>query len=137
MKSASQSGVKWQEKASASSQDYLIGAQETTKDQATLAAASKNIALAAITEAFSSGRWENALKRAGKAGWLAGIKEKGQNNYPTGVSAMSSRSKYETNSGRYDAARRAADSIARGAKGTNIARVTSVVQALRAVKTGK
>jgi len=137
MKTASQSGTKWQEKASGASQYYLTGSQGTTKDQAALAIASKGNWQAGLQAAFSLGSFEKGLGRSGKQGWLNGVTQKGAANYGTGVSAPAAVSKYESNSGRYDAARRAAESVAKGPKGTNIARVTAVVAALRAVKTGK
>jgi len=137
MKTASQSGAKWQGRASGASQDYIDGARETTKDQAALAIASKGNWQAGLQAAFAAGSFEKGLGRSGKSGWLNGVNEKGANNYGTGVGAASSLNRYTQNSSRFDAARGAAASVARGPKGTNIARVTAVVQALRAAKVGK
>ncbi len=37
--------------------------------------------------AFNSGKWANALRRAGKAGWQAAVAAKGETNFSTGVQA--------------------------------------------------
>lgn len=139
MKTASQAVVKWQARAGQAGQDYAEGARTTDKDQAARATAAIPIMQAALTEAFAQGRVAKGLARSGKAGWLAGVEQKGVNNYPTGVSSDLARDRYTANSGRYDAARRAADTIPRGPRGSaaNLNRVAAVANALRAVKTGK
>ncbi len=139
MKSANEAVLKWANRAAAAGNDYAQGAQTTDKDQAQRAIAAKANYQQALTESFSRDAFSKGLQRSGKAGWLAGVQEKGVNNYSTGVSADSSRSKYVTNSSRYDAARKAADTLPRGPRGSaaNLQRVSAVMNSLRAVKVGK
>jgi len=137
MKTASASASKFVERAGAASGDYVTGAQNTSKDQAAAAIAGKANYAAGIQAAITAGRYEKGLSKSGKAGWLKGITEKGANRFAEGVA--SGATKYATNSGIYDAARGAAASLPRGAKGSeaNFARSKAVGQALRAVKLGK
>ncbi len=138
-KTASASGSKWQQNSGGASQSYLNGAMQTTKSQSGAAIAGKANWAAGVQAAISAGSYEKGLSASGDAGWKAGVTQKGATNYGTGVSASSSLSKYTTNSGKYDTARAAAASVARGPKGSpnNIARVSAVVTAERAVKNGK
>ncbi len=139
MKTASSVAGKWQTKAGSSASDYQQGSQQTTKDQSAAAIAAAPNYAAGVQAAISAGLFQKGLQQSGKAGWLAGINQKGVTNYQTGVSASGSAQKYSTNSGKYDAARGAAASTARGPKGSagNLARVSAVVNAERAVKQGK
>ena len=136
-KSASASASKFVERAGAASGDYVSGAQATTKDQAAAAIAGKANWAAGIQAAITGGRYEKGLSASGKSGWLKGVTEKGGNRFAEGVSAGAS--KYATNSGKYDSARTAADSLPRGPKGSeqNFARAKAVGQALRNLKVGK
>lgn len=77
--------AKWARNASAASQDFVEGAQRTDKDPTALAIQNKQRALSGYTDAITSGRWEQALRAAGKAGWVEGIVTKGAANYATGV----------------------------------------------------
>jgi len=80
---------------------------------------------------------KKVYNKSGKAGWLKGVKkEKGANRFAEGVA--SGATKYATNSGKYDSARTAADSLPRGPKGSeaNFARSKAVGQALRRMKVG-
>lgn len=133
-KSAQASAQKFVERAGAASGDYVKGAQETTKDQSARAIASKAIYQQALTASFATGSYEKGLQKSGKSGWIKGVQEKGANRFAEGVSV--SASKYATESGKYDSARMAADSMPRGLKGsaTNLAKVATVVNALRAAK---
>ena len=136
MKTASASSAKFVERASAASGDYVSGAQSSSKDQAAAAIAGKANYAAGITAAITAGRYEKGLQKSGKAGWLKGVTEKGANRFAEGVA--SGASKYATNSGAYDSARTAADSLPRGPKGSeaNFARAKAVGQALRKQKIG-
>lgn len=136
MKTASASQQKWQIKAAASSQDYLTGAQNTSKDQAAAGAAAEAIYQSQLQASFAKKKFSAGLNKSGKAGWLKGVTQKGVSNFATGVSAEESASKYATESGKYDAARNAASGAGRGAKGSpqNLAKVSTVVTALRAIK---
>ena len=139
MKTASQSSGKWQSNSQSGANNYVRGAQETTKDQAALAIAAKANWKAGLDAAVAAGSFEKGLQRSGKSGWIAGVTEKGAANYGTGVGAAASATKYATNSGKYDSARGAAASVARGPKGSagNLQRVAAVMAAERAVKIGK
>ena len=139
MKSANQAVIKWQSRAGQAAGDYADGARTTDKDQAQRAIAAKAIYQQALTESFGRDAYAKGLQKSGKAGWLAGVEQKGTQNYGTGVSAENSRSKYVTNSSKYDSARKAADNIPRGPRGSaaNLNRVAAVANALRAVKVAK
>lgn len=136
MKSASASASKFVERAGAASGDYVAGAQSTSKDQAAAAIAGKANYVAGIQASIAQGRYEKGLQNSGKSGWLKGIQDKGANRFAEGVA--SGASKYATNSGKYDSARTAADSLPRGPKGSeaNFARAKAVGMALRKMKVG-
>lgn len=137
MKTASQSSQKFVERASAASGDYVAGAQGTTKDQSAAAIAAAPNYAAGVQAAITRGAYAKGLQKSGKVGWLKGITEKGGNRFAEGVATGAA--KYATNSGVYDPARGAANSMPRGPKGSeaNFARAKTVGQALRAVKVGK
>lgn len=134
MKTAQASSQKFVDRASASSADYVKGAQDTAKDQSARAISAKTIWKQAIDKAATDDRYAKGLTKSGKTGWLDGVVKKGGDRYASGVSI--SASKYATESGKYDQARQAADSMPRGLKGsqTNLDRVKTVVNALRKVK---
>lgn len=136
MKTASQSANKFVERAGAASQDYVDGALSTSKDQAAAAIAGKDNYVKGLQESFTRGAYEKGLQKSGKSGWANGIKTKGANRFAEGVA--SGASKYATNSGKYDSARSAADSMPRGPKGSeaNFLRSKTVGQALRKMKIG-
>lgn len=136
MKSAQASASKFVERASAASGDYVKGAQETSKDQSARAIAAKAIYQQALTASFARGSFEKGLSKSGKAGWVKGITDKGATRFSEGV--MVSANKYATESAKFDSARGASDSMPRGLKGsaTNLAKVATVVNALRAAKVG-
>lgn len=136
MKTASQSAAKFVERAGAASQDYVEGAKSTNKDQSAAAIAGAGNYVAGIQASITAKRYEKGLQASGKAGWLKGITEKGANRFAEGVS--SGAGKYATNSGKYDSARSAADSLPRGPKGSeaNFARSKAVGTALRKAKIG-
>ena len=79
--------AKWAARSSAASQDYVTGAQNTTKDPTALAIQAGPRYLQRVQDAFNSGKWANGLRRAGKQGWLDGVVSKGATNFATGVSA--------------------------------------------------
>lgn len=136
MKTASQSGQKFVERAGAASGDYVEGAERTGKDQAAAAIAATPNYVAGVNAAIARGAYGKGLSKSGKAGWLKGVKEKGVNRFAEGVA--SGMAKYVTNSGAYDSARGAAESLPRGAKGSeaNYARAKAVGVALRKQKVG-
>lgn len=135
-KSASEVAQKYVERAGAASGDYVEGAQSTTKDQAAAAIAAKGNYAAGVQAAITAGRYEKGLQKSGKSGWLRGVTEKGANRFAEGVA--SGAGNYATESGKYDGARSAANSLPRGPKGSeaNFARSKAVGQALRKQKVG-
>jgi len=135
-KSASASASKYVERAGNASGDYLSGAQGSTKDQAALAIAGKANYVAGIQASITAGRYEKGLQKSGKSGWLKGIAEKGANRFAEGVA--SGAGKYATESGKYDGARDAANTLPRGPKGSeaNFNRAKVVGMALRKQKMG-
>lgn len=136
MKTASQSANKYVERASAASGDYVEGAKTTGKDQAAAAIAGAKNYEAGIQASITAKRYEKGLSKSGKSGWLKGITEKGAERYAGGVNSGSN--KYAVNSGAYDSARQAADSLPRGPKGSeaNFTRAKTVGMALRKQKIG-
>lgn len=134
MKTAQQSAQKFVDRASGASADYKKGAESTSKDQSARAIGAKEIYKSALTASFGRDSYAKGLGRSGKAGWLEGVQKKGADRYAGGVAV--SAAKYATNSGKFDGARTAADALPRGLKGSpqNLARVSAVVNALRAVK---
>ena len=133
MKSAQSVLQKYVDRASASSGDYVSGAQATSKDQSARAIAAKIIYQQALTASFGRDAYAKGLGKSGKGGWLAGIVTKGAARYGEGVAL--SGPKYATNSGRFDSARAASDNMPRGLKGSaqNLQKVATVVAALRAL----
>jgi hypothetical protein len=139
MRTASASGQRWAEGASAASSRYGEGARETTKDQASAAIAAAPLYQQGITESIAQGRYQKGLGKSGKAGWLRGVEEKGAANYGVGVTSPSAVQRYTSESGRFDGARNAASAMPRGPKGSpqNLQRVATVVNGMRAIKMGK
>jgi len=136
MKTAQQAAQKFVDRAGAASQDYVDGALRTSKDQAAAAIAAAPNYQAGVTAAIARGAYQKGLQNSGKAGWAKGVQEKGANRFAEGVA--SGAQKYATNSGKYDSARAAADSLPRGPKGSeqNFQRAKAVGQALRKMKVG-
>lgn len=136
MKSAQSSATKFVERAGAASQDYVSGAESTSKDQSAAAIAAAPNYAAGVQAAITRGAYQKGLQTSGKAGWIHGVRTKGQNRFAEGVAAGAV--KYATNSGKYDGARGAAESMPRGPKGSeaNYNRAKAVGQALRKMKVG-
>lgn len=136
-KNAQQAAEKYASRAPLAGEDYVNGAASTSKDQASLAIAGAANWKAGMTAAMAAGSYEKGLGKSGKAGWLKGVQTKGSERFSSGVTA--GKDKYASNSAKFDSARNAAASTPRGPKGseTNIARVKTVVAALRAAKAGK
>lgn len=137
MKTAQSVAQKFTERASNASSDYVSGAESTTKDQSAIAIASKEIYKQALTASFARDSYSKGLSKSGKAGWLNGVRKTGSERFASGV--LNSAGKYATNSAPFDGARNAAENMPRGMKGsdTNLARVKTVVSALRTAKVGQ
>lgn len=134
MKSAQESAQKYAERAAAATQDYVSGAESTSKDQAQNAIAAKGTYASQVQAAITAGRYEKGLAKSGKSKWANGIRTKGSARYAGGVSEGAA--DYAQNSGAYDGARKAADSLPRGPRGSeqNFTRSKTVGQALNKLK---
>lgn len=135
-KSAQQSAKKFVERASVAGGDYVDGAKGSSKSWSGAAKAAAGIYKAAVTKAANDGRYEKGIDKSGDAQWLKGVTSVGEGRFSEGVANAST--KYATNSAAYDTARNAAAQMPRGVKGSpeNLARVSTVVKALRAAKVG-
>jgi len=137
MKPASDAVKKWKVNAVNGAAFYIEGAEKTSKSQSRNAIAAKEVMKQALQASFAKDSYAKGLTSSGDDGWLTGIREKGAINFATGIGTKTAEDKYVLNSGKFDAARQAADKLPRGLRGsaTNMARVQAVVTALRAVKT--
>ena len=137
MKTAQSVVEKFITRAGAATADYVKGVKETTKDQAARAIAAIPLMKAELIAAIDRGAVAKGLQKSGKAGHLKGVIEKGADRFGPGVAV--SGAQYLAESSKYDAARAASENMPRGAKGssTNLAKVATVVNALRAVKVGR
>ena len=79
--------TKWVNRTSGASQDYVNGALTTDKDPTQLAINAAPRWFNKVQEAYTQGKFQAGLARAGKAGWQNGIKTKGATNFATGVQA--------------------------------------------------
>jgi hypothetical protein len=84
--SATDVAAKWSRNAQAAAQDYTTGIQNTDSDPTALAIAAGQRYIQRVTDAFNSGKWANALRRVGKAGWQQAALAKA-GNFSTGVQA--------------------------------------------------
>ena len=87
---------KWSTRSSAAAPDYAAGAQATDKDPTQLAIQAAPRWFAKVQDAYNQGRFQAGLARAGKAGWLAGVTGKGQQNYANSVGSAAVKSKVAT-----------------------------------------
>lgn len=81
---------KWVQRTSAAQQDYVTGAEQTSKDPTQLAINNQARLKTNFNAAIDSGKWANRLRAVGKAGWLQAIQDKA-NNFSTGVNAAQSK----------------------------------------------
>lgn len=78
--------ARWSQNTQAATQRYADGVAQTQKDQAGLAIAAGPKYIANVTAAFNSGKWANAIRRVGTAGWKSATIAK-QANFGVGVGA--------------------------------------------------
>jgi hypothetical protein len=83
-------GAKWSSRTQAAQQDYVAGVQGTDKDPTALAIAAGPRYIQRVQDAYNSGKWANALRRAGKPGWQQNTLAKA-GNFSTGVQAAESK----------------------------------------------
>src|SRR6266496_3801296 len=86
-------GDKWSTGIQGKQQKFVDGVQGTTVDPTALAIAAEGAMLTNITQAITSGRWRQALQRAGKAKWQGNTIAKAANW--TGA-ATTGKAAYET-----------------------------------------
>ena len=86
MKSVQQGSTNYTNSAGRAQTDWLAGIQSTSKDQAALAVAAGARYIAAVNEAYSSGRWAAGLNRRGTTYWKQRAEAK-QSAYGAGVTA--------------------------------------------------
>lgn len=89
--------TKWAARAAAAAGDYASGVAGTQKDQAALAEAAEPTWAAGVATAAQNHTFSAGLRRAGTAGWKAGVASKGAQRYAPGVQA--SQNKYSTRFG--------------------------------------
>lgn len=83
-KSLQQTVQNYTNAAPQASADWLTGIQNTQVDPTALAAAAGQQAVSNYASAWTSGRVQAGLQRAGKQGWINGATSK-QQNYATGI----------------------------------------------------
>lgn len=83
--------TKWSNRTQAAAEDYAAGVANTDKDPTALAIAAGQRLRTNFLAAFDSGKWANALRKTGKAGWQAAVAAKGQSNFSNGVAAAESK----------------------------------------------
>lgn len=88
---AQEVAAKWAQRTGAAAQDYVAGAERTDKDPTALAINAIPRMRARVLEAIDSGKVAAGLRRAGKNGWLDGIRTKGAANFSSGVAASESK----------------------------------------------
>lgn len=87
VKTIGAAAAKWVARAQAAVQDYTNGVAGTQKDQAALAEAAEPTWAAGVAAAAAAHTFSNGLRRAGTAGWKAGVASKGATRYFPGVQA--------------------------------------------------
>lgn len=89
--SAQEVVAKWQQRASAASQDYASGVANTQEDPTALAITAIPRMQQRFNDAVNSGKVANGLRRVGKAGWQAAVAAKGVTNYQSGIAAATAK----------------------------------------------
>lgn len=86
MKTAQQAAANWAASQGRATQAFQEGVQNFNGDWAGRTVAQENVALANITQAFTSGRWRAGVLDVGTGGWKAATQAKAS-NYSTGFAA--------------------------------------------------
>lgn len=123
---------KWTSRAGAAGQTYATAVASSNVDQAAAAAAAEGTWSAAVAQAAQNKTFSTQVLKAGTASWKAGVANKGAARYAPGVNAAGP--KYTTNVTPYFNALSSLTLPVRGVKGSNIARVQAVDDALMATK---
>lgn len=85
-KSLQQTVTNFTNSAPTASADWLTGAEAYTGDPTALAAQAGTQAVQNYAQAWTSGRVQAGLQRAGRNGWITGIRN-GQQKYSLGISS--------------------------------------------------
>lgn len=86
MKTAQQAAANWQASQGRAATAWQEGVNGYSGDWAGATVAQESVALANITQAFTSGRWRQGVLNTGTGGWKAATTAKAA-NYSTGFSA--------------------------------------------------
>lgn len=87
---AATAASRWQTGAGGAQQRFVEGVQSTSKDPTALAAAQAQKMLNGVTQAVTSGYWQQRLADVGKTGWQQATVAKAA-NYGVGVQAAGSK----------------------------------------------
>jgi hypothetical protein len=79
--------AKWASRTAGASQDYVQGVMTTDKDPTQLAINAAPRWFQKVQEAYTQGRFQTGLAKAGKAGWQKGVQDKGAAAFTNGVQA--------------------------------------------------
>jgi predicted aminopeptidase len=123
---------KWTTRASAAAPDYTSGVQNTTADQAALAAAAEPLWQQSVAEAAANGSYGKGVRKAGTEKWRTGATTKGAQRYSGGVNA--GQANYQAGVAPFLQTLSNLSLPPRQVKGNNMARVQMVVDALRKQK---
>lgn len=86
MKTAQQAAQNWRDSQGRATSAYNAGVQAYNGDWAGATVSQEAVALANITQAFTSGRWRQGVLGVGTAGWKTATEAKSA-NYGTGFTA--------------------------------------------------
>jgi len=137
VKSRSAAADKWERRAGSAGQEYKQGVETTGKDWEASSKAAEPAYKLGVTEAANAGRYGTGVAKAGNQKWRANASALGPDRFASGVAQA--KPAYTAGIGPVLAALSAVDLTARGPVGSagNLGRVTSVVNALRMLRTGR
>ncbi len=125
---------KWGRKLQASGADITAGVNNVKTAPGQLAAQSADRALAALTEAFTSGRWQNAVAGVSLTDWQNAMKNKGIPRIAQGVTTAQQTRAPEIAAllSAVDNSVAAISNLPKGGLENNIARSTAYMRAMSA-----
>lgn len=131
MKTAAQAAANWQASQGRAAQAWTEGVQGYNGDWAGATIAQESVALANITQAFTSGRWRQGIAAVGTGGWKARTVDKAS-NYSTGFTAGAQRQQQAIGKIMSALANIVPNLPARGTYEQNKVRATTLMDALHA-----
>lgn len=133
VKSAASAATKWAARAGAAAQDYAAGVQAAGNSQQTNALAAAPTWAAGVQAAVSNGSYAKGVQKSGNK-WQTNAAGKGAARYPTGIAA--GKDPYSTGVAPFLQTIANLTLPPRAPKGdpSNIQRVATIAQALRAQK---